>query len=223
MTHTFKLSSTLADETRYAIYQYILKENRTVNVLQIASQFAIHPNVARLHLSKLTDSKLLSSRLEKKIHGGRPAKIYEIAKEPIYLSFPKQENDLLLGWLIELVSTGGSETLEKAKRISYQSGLKAVSSTPASFEEKLALLNEVSDSIGYVPKVSEHEGKKIITFQIFNCPYKGLTKLHSEIVCTLHESYLKGLFHVLFCSEELVQIESMLNNCTNCVYQVEVL
>ncbi len=223
MNDTLKLSSTLADETRYSIYQFIAKETSAVNVQQIAKEFNIHPNVARLHLTKLTESKLIVSNLEKKSQGGRPARVYEIANDPLHLSFPKQENRLLLGWLIELVSTSGEDTWRKAKDISYQSGKKAIPNIPTSFEEKVKVINEVADFIGYIPSILEQEGKRIITFQVYNCPYKGLINDHSEIVCSLHESYLKGIYDSLFPENEFIQLESMITNCANCVYKIKVL
>ena len=223
MNDTLKLSSTLADETRYSIYQFIAKETNAINVQQIAKEFNIHPNVARLHLTRLTESKLIVSNLEKKSQGGRPARVYEIANEPIHLSFPKQENSLLLGWLIELVSTSGEDTWRKAKEISYQSGTKAIQNIPTSFEEKVKVLNETADFIGYIPSIIEQEGKRNITFRIYNCPYKGLIGNHSDYVCSLHESYLKGIYDSLFPENEFIQLESMMKHCANCAYKIKVL
>ena len=36
MPNTLKLTNTLADETRYSIYQYVLQEGKEVNVHEIA-------------------------------------------------------------------------------------------------------------------------------------------------------------------------------------------
>ena len=45
---------------------------------------------------------------------------------------------------------------------------------------------------------------------------------HSEIVCSLHESYLKGQLDALFTNNEFVQIESMIHNCDLCKYEINV-
>lgn len=226
MADTLKLTNTLADETRYSIYQYILKEKKQVNVQEIAEQFRIHPNVARLHLTKLNESKLISSELVKNGKGGRPARVYFLAEDPIYLSFPKQENHLMLQWLLEVVDSMGERALTKAKEISYHQGRATIHSSPSSiqtFEAKMELLTATANSIGYIPQVAEKEGKKVITFSIYNCPYKDHLNKYPELVCTLHESFLKGQFDALFPSNEFVQVESMQNHCSNCVYQIEVL
>lgn len=226
MLDTLKITSTLADETRYSIYQYIIKEKKQVNVQEIAEQFGIHPNVARLHLTKLNDSKLVSSELENNKKGGRPARVYFPAEDPIYLSFPKQENHILLQWLLELVDSMGEVALTKAKEISYQHG-RAITyqatSTSQTFENKMELLTETANAIGYIPQVTENEGKKVITFSIYNCPYKNQLNQYPALVCSLHESFLKGQFDSLFPENKFIQLESMQNHCNNCVYQIEVL
>ncbi|SDM86676.1 Predicted transcriptional regulator, ArsR family [Psychrobacillus sp. OK028] len=226
MPNTLKLTNALADETRYSIYLYIVEQIEPVNVQQIAEQFSIHPNVARLHLTKLNESKLITSELLNNKKGGRPARIYKLPEKPIYLSFPKQENHLLLEWLLELVNMMGTEALDKAKNISYTSGRNSIqnlSLEPQSFDQKMELLSAAALSIGYIPKIETIEDKQIITFSIFNCPYKGHLSTHPHIICSIHESYLKGQFDALFPNNEFVQLESKLNDCSNCVYQIEVL
>lgn len=68
MEQTLKITNVLSDPTRYYIYQYITKRHQEVTVQEVAENFNIHPNVARLHLSKLEDVNMLASetkRLEK--------------------------------------------------------------------------------------------------------------------------------------------------------------
>ncbi|MCZ8534813.1 helix-turn-helix transcriptional regulator [Psychrobacillus psychrodurans] len=226
MPNTLKLTNALADETRYSIYQYIVKQVQSVNVQQIADQFGIHPNVARLHLTKLNESKLITSELLNNNKGGRPARIYSLADQPIYLSFPKQENHLLLEWLLELVETMGIEALEKAKNISYTSGHNSIHQSllaEQSFDQKIELLSVAALSVGYIPNITNKDDKQIITFSIYNCPYKGQLSNHPHIICSIHESFLKGQFDALFPNNEFVQLESKQNHCSNCVYQIEVL
>lgn len=226
LSDTLKLTGTLADETRYSIYQYITKENKEVNVQQIAQQFGIHPNVARLHLTKLNEAKLLTSKFVKNEKGGRPARVYVLAEDPIHLSFPKQENHLLIEWLLELVDAMGDAAIDKAKDIAYQNGHKAINHKQVdtlTFEDKLEIMKETAHSIGYIPNVTEKENKKIITFSIFNCPYKDYLNKYPHFICILHESFLKGQFDTLFPENTFVQLESKQNHCINCVYHVEVL
>ncbi|XGA29544.1 helix-turn-helix domain-containing protein [Virgibacillus sp. CBA3643] len=59
MENTLKLTNVLSDPTRYNIYQFIVKHHKEVSVVEIAGEFDIHQNVARLHLSKLEDINLV--------------------------------------------------------------------------------------------------------------------------------------------------------------------
>lgn len=65
MEQTLRITNVLADPTRYYIYQYIVNNHQDVSVQQIADSFKIHPNVARLHLSKLEDVDMLTSDARK--------------------------------------------------------------------------------------------------------------------------------------------------------------
>lgn len=66
MEQTLKITNVLSDPTRYYIYQYITKRHKDVTVQEIADNFSIHPNVARLHLSKLEDVNMLVSEQKNK-------------------------------------------------------------------------------------------------------------------------------------------------------------
>lgn len=226
MPKTLHLTNTLADETRYSIYQYIVKESKEVTVQEIAIQFGIHPNVARLHLSKLNESELLRSELTKNGKGGRPARIYKLAEKPIYLSFPKQEDHLLLQWLMEMATSFGQEAILKGKEIAYQAGKQLMQHSTApsfSFEDRLNKLTEAATSIGYIPNVLEEGDKKIITFSVYSCPYKEHLKTNPDLICELHKAYLKGQFDTLFATTDFVQLENMRHDCQHCLYRIEVL
>lgn len=63
--NTLKVTSVLADPTRFSIYQYVAKQHREVTVQEVAEVFDIHVNVARLHLTKLESVSLLASETKK--------------------------------------------------------------------------------------------------------------------------------------------------------------
>ncbi len=49
-----ELSAALADNTRFLIYRWIAEKPGTdVTVADVADEFGLHPNVARMHLAKL--------------------------------------------------------------------------------------------------------------------------------------------------------------------------
>ncbi len=231
MIHPLKITSTLADETRYSIYEYILQEKKTVTVQHIADQFGIHPNVARLHLTKLSEINIISADYVKTGKGGRPGRVYKASEKGVSLTFPRRDEDRLLKWTIQLVEELGPSVLEKCQEISYQDGYQQMKqninaeltiNNSLSFDEKLQLLTDNAALIGYVPQIQQTERGKKVIFSIFNCPFQEQLTTYSDIVCSLHESYLKGQLDALFSSNEFVQIESMIHNCDLCKYEINV-
>jgi len=231
MIHPLKITSTLADETRYSIYEYILKEKKTVTVQNIADKFSIHPNVARLHLTKLSEINIISADFAKTGKGGRPGRVYKASEKGVSLTFPRRDEERLLKWTIQLVEELGPSALTKCQEISYQDGYQQMKNyvnaelklnNMPSFEQKLQLLTDNAALIGYIPQIQQLEKGKKIIFSIFNCPFQEQLNTHSEIVCTLHESYLKGQLNALFSNNEFVQIESMVHNCDLCKYEINV-
>ena len=87
MEQILKITNVLSDPTRLSIYNYISKKHKEVNVKEIAKEFNIHPNVARLHLSKLEDVGMLKSE-NQKTWRGRPSRIYRLSEDVVELSFP---------------------------------------------------------------------------------------------------------------------------------------
>lgn len=230
MLHPIKITSTLADETRFSIYEYMLQYKKFVSVQEIAEQFNIHSNVARLHLTKLSEIDAISAEYLKTGKGGRPGRVYKVNDEGINLSFPRRDPASLIRWSLELIYELGDEALGKAREISYEDGKQSMQEmlddikrkSPLTFEDKIALLTKSAKLIGYVPEVIENEQTKSLIFSIFNCPFHNQLEKHGNIVCQLHESYLKGQVDILFGKNEISQVESMMNACSFCKYKISV-
>lgn len=232
MQNSLKITSTLADETRFSIYQYMLQEKENFTVQNIADKFNIHPNVARLHLTKLSEINVISAEYEKTGKGGRPGRIYRAVENGISLSFPKRNYEELLDWVLEILDELGPEALEVGTRICYQKGQTEIrhmlqeQKTEASlltFDEKVDCITKAASLIGYIPLVKQEEGQeeRSIRFAVYNCPYHNEIDQHSEIVCALHESFLKGQFDYLFEVDEFVKLENMIDGCKYCSYRIQ--
>lgn len=230
MIHPIKITSTLADETRFSIYEFMLQHKQYVSVTEIATQFSIHSNVARLHLTKLAEIGVISAEYLKTGKGGRPGRVYKVKQDGINLSFPRRDSSSLIKWSLELIHELGDVALTKARDISYQDGKHSMleqlnvmkSKLPLTFDDKIILLTNSAQLIGYVPEVIEDQEKKSLLFSIFNCPFHEQLEDYGEIVCQLHESYLKGQVDTLFNKNEFTQIESMMNACEFCNYHITV-
>lgn len=230
MQDPIKITSTLADETRFSIYEYMLQHKKYVSVQEIADEFNIHSNVARLHLSKLAEIGAISAEFLKTGKGGRPGRVYRMKEEGIQLSFPHREPSTLLKWCLQLINQLGNEALQQAKMISYEDGrqtmLELIANTKSksslTFDEKLTILTNSARLIGYIPQVRSTNHSKTLYFTIFNCPYHNQMAIDGDIVCQLHESYLRGQLDILFEHNEFTQVESMQQHCDFCKYTIEI-
>lgn len=223
---TLKITNVLSDPTRYYIYQYITKRHKDVTVQEIADNFDIHPNVARLHLSKLEDVNMLISETKKTGKGGRPSRLYRLSDDVIQLNFPFRDYQLLSKIAIEsFISLG-----EEGKKALYNTGKRFGSemieqeisrnqnTENFTFEQKLTLIRNAATMAGFYPEFEANEDFTKIYFQIFNCPFKELAQEHTETVCTTHYEFLKGMFEALFDTVELIEKENMLDGCNSCSY-----
>ncbi len=228
MEQTLKITNVLSDPTRYYIYQYITKRHQEVTVQEIADGFNIHPNVARLHLSKLEDVNMLVSETKKTGKGGRPSRLYRLSDDVIQLNFPFRDYQLLSNIAMETMLNLG----EQGKMALYITGKRFGAelidqevasihhtSDDLSFEQRLNILKSAATMAGFYPdfEVSEEESK--IYFEIFNCPFKEVANEHTESVCGMHAEFLKGMFESLFSSVELIEKQNMFKGCHSCNYQ----
>lgn len=211
---TLKLTSVLADPTRFTIYQRIANMNRPVNVQEIADDFSIHPNVARLHLSKLEDVNLLKSVTEKTGKGGRPSRLYALSDEVVSLQFPPRDYQLLAKIAIETLISLGEEGIkalqqmgkrfgmEAAKQALHQEGIAALSELTT--QKKLEILERLIVAQGLQPKL-EVVDENTLNFQVNNCVFESPVKIsNDQSICLMHQHLLMGIFETILGDIDLI-------------------
>lgn len=172
MDQILKITNVLADPTRYHIYEYITKKHKEVSVQEIAEAFNIHPNVARLHLTKLEDVNMLVSETQKTGKGGRPSRLYRLSDDVIQLHFPFRDYQLLSRIAIQtmmklgeagkqaLYETGksfGKELIEH--RLPHDQPLEHLS-----FAEKVGILKEAAGNADFIRRlIITNKSKKFIS------------------------------------------------------------
>ncbi|WP_078545696.1 helix-turn-helix transcriptional regulator [Litchfieldia alkalitelluris] len=228
MEQTLKITNVLSDPTRYYIYQFVTKRHCEVTVQEIADEFKIHPNVARLHLSKLEDVNMLVSETRKTGKGGRPSRLYRLSDDIVQLHFPYRDYQLLAKVAIETMMTLGHVGKEALYQTGKRFGRELIQSeipsnkpflAELSFDEKLAILKQAATLAGFYPEVNHNFEKTKIFFHINNCPFKELAKEHTDSVCDMHYAFIQGMFEVLFDKVELLQAENMMVGCESCSYE----
>lgn len=230
MEQTLKVTNVLSDPTRYYIYQYLIEHHKEVSVNEVAKQFNIHPNVARLHLSKLEDINMVVSYSKKTGRGGRPSRVYQLSDKEIELNFPHRDYKMLSSILMESLMEMG----EQGKVAIYKTGLKYgkemmqdynfSSESDLTLEEKLRFLEETSDMLGMYSSFHYNEEEKIIQLIVNNCPFKDLAAKNQDMICDMHHAFIQGMFEVLFDDVNLTLEENMFQKgCDNCMYRANLL
>ncbi|RKQ37786.1 helix-turn-helix transcriptional regulator [Oceanobacillus halophilus] len=228
MEQTLKVTNVLSDPTRFHIYQYLIENHKEVSVTEIAKEFNIHPNVARLHLSKLEDIRMVVSYSQKTGKGGRPSRLYRLSENVIELNFPHRDYKLLSSIVIESLAEMG----ETGKQALYTTGEKYGRQIIEDFHhnkklstmEKLNILEDASTMLGMYTNFVYNEEKNSIKFEVNNCPFKELASKNHDLICDMHHSFIKGMFEVLFSDIDLVIEENMfINGCDNCSYTANLL
>ncbi len=223
---TLKITNVLSDPTRYSIYQHLYSLHRGVTVQEIADQFGIHSNVARLHLNKLEDVNLVQSKIEKSNKGGRPGKIYTISDELVSINFPPRDYQMLSDIALETISAMGRDGEAALQKNGFKFGkeyaLNAIYNEhleidSMSMEEKIPHIIKLAASQGLSPEIDQLD-EYSLRFRVFNCTFKE-SAAHNLSVCKMHHALLSGMFSAFFGRIDLIEESSMLNNqCLACEY-----
>lgn len=216
----------LADPTRFSIYQYITSKREPVTVQEIADEFDIHPNVARLHLTKLEDVELLTSTSEKHGKGGRPSRLYLLSDQVVNLQFPPRDFQLLadiaINALLELGPDGHKALINTGKRFGYETAKQAIAKEGKNFagmsvEEKILEIEKLVAAQGLNAEFQLID-ERTLKFRVYNCPFKETAKKNPESVCAMHHALLRGMFEAFFNNVQLLEENSMFGGCASCDY-----
>jgi predicted ArsR family transcriptional regulator len=223
MEQTLKITNVLADPTRFHIYEYIATNQKEVTVQDIADIFQIHPNVARMHLSKLEDVNLLVAVTNKTGKGGRPSRLYRLSDHVIQLHFPFRDYQLLAKISIQALENLGESGREALRQVGKQFGEETVKrelpSGQLSVEQKLNIISNTAKMIGLRYDFSETDDQTIVNFQILNCPFKEIASESQETVCYMHHAFIQGMFEALFSNVQLKEEQNLIKGCEYCAYQ----
>ncbi|ADI26093.1 metalloregulator ArsR/SmtB family transcription factor [Geobacillus sp. C56-T3] len=228
MEQTLKITSVLSDPTRFHIYEYIAKVHREVSVQEIAEKFHIHPNVARLHLTKLEDVRMVVSDTQKTGKGGRPSRLYRLSDEVIGLYFPFRDYQLLARIAIQTMAKLGPIGSEALRETGKRFGRELIASrlphngaaSALTMADKIAIMEEAAEAAGFLPQLHYDEEKGVLYLDIFNCPFKEIAAQAPDTVCGMHHSFLEGIVETLFAGAKVTETENMMEGSHRCAYRI---
>ncbi|MCX6372074.1 MAG: helix-turn-helix domain-containing protein [Actinobacteria bacterium] len=201
MDRDHELSAVLADDTRYHIYRAIAERPaEDVTVAAIAARFGLHPNVARMHLSKLEQAGFLATGFRRASGGGRPAKLYRLSDLVVTFGFPPRRYELLSRLALESLSAGGSR--DDAVRVCREAGaaegqhaLAGEVRAPRDADAAADLVRRVAEEQGLLPEVAwRGDALEVV---VNNCTFRELSAADPDLVCAMHRAFLEGVLEVV--------------------------
>lgn len=226
-----KVSAVLADPTRYRIYQYVLAAPHPVSVAETAREFDLHPNVARMHLRKLTDIGLLTSHLEKTGRGGRPGYVYSPSGNAVSLNVPARDFQLLADLLTQslaLMGETGKEAIAQIGRtFGHRLGQEASSAVLHRQGEKdeirqediLKTCAEALERLGIATHIVRRpDGSYNLVLR--TCGFQEVAAAHPEHICHLCQSMVEGITETCAEAGLLKQASSVSRGGKECVYEM---
>ena len=201
MDRDHDLSAVLADDTRYHIYRVIAEcPGEDVTVAEIAERFGLHPNVARMHLSKLEQAGFVATDFRRTSGGGRPAKLYRLSDLVVTFGFPPRRYELLSRLALESLSAGGSH--DDAVRVCGEAGaavgrqaLAGETRAPRDAAAAADLVRRVAEDQGLLPEVAWRD--EALEIVINNCTFRELSGADPDLVCAMHRAFLEGVLEVV--------------------------
>jgi predicted ArsR family transcriptional regulator len=195
-----ELSAVLADDTRYHIYRSIAEQPGVdVTVADVAGEFGLHPNVARMHLAKLEQAGFLATGFRRAAGGGRPAKLYRLSDKVVTFGFPPRRYELLSRLALDSLAAGG--TRDDALRVCREAGLaegrRALAGDaepPRDRAAAAALVAQIAEEQGLLPEVAWRNGSLHVV--VTNCSFRELSGADPDLVCAMHRAFLEGILQV---------------------------
>jgi len=191
------LAALLADDTRYRICRFVAEHpGGEVVVADVAAAFGLHPNVARMHLTKLAQAGLLATGVRRSPAGGRPARTYRLGPQVLDFTFPPRRYELLARLALAGLAASGDSAVaaEVAREAGRRQAAAALAgrAAPADPAAVVALARRLAAAEGLFPAVAWHDGRLTVTVR--NCVFREAAGTgEDDLVCLLHRSFLAGL------------------------------
>src|SRR6266545_6094161 len=223
------VTSAFGDPTRRDIYLLVRAAAQGMTAAEIAEQFALHPNVARHHLEKLTAGGYMTVALARHETAGRPSKRYRAGELDTSLNFPPRRDDLLATLLarsLELLDP--DEAAAMAEEVGYDYGLAiAARMTPetddagAGHRSVRAALATVADALtahGFAAHTEATGGSLQIVSE--QCPFGDAAKKYPHVVCSVDRGMIRGMLAGLYGDTHPLFTESRPAGDDHCVARV---
>lgn len=202
------VTSAFGDPTRRQIYLYVREHDDGVTASEVAERFALHSNVARHHLDKLTAGGYLEVFLLRPNGGGagRPSKRYRKSAQDTGLNAPRRGDDLLvmlLGEALSLIPADSAEAMAEAVGEEYGRRLAGQMSPGEGHRSFRTALHAIADALtahGFEAHAEARGGSLALIKDA--CPFFDTAKQH-PVICAVDRGMVRGMLSGL-CGEAVI-------------------
>ncbi len=197
------VTSAFGDPTRRQIYLFVREHEDGVTASEVADRFALHSNVARHHLDKLTAGGYLEVHVNRPPGGGagRPSKRYRKSAQDTGVEAPRRGDDLLvmlLGQALALIPPGDAERMAEAVGEDYGRRLAAQMSTGEGHRSFRVALHAIADALtahGFEAHAEARGGSLVLIKDA--CPFFDTAKQH-PVICAVDRGMVRGMLSGLY-------------------------
>ena len=203
------VTNAFGDPTRREIYLFVRDAGDDgVTAGAVAERFALHPNVARHHLEKLTSGGYLVVEIARgpgdgvARAAGRPSKRYRAGAFDATVALPLTHDDLLAGLLARaLDALGPAEAERLADDVGYEYGVQLAHRIDPSDGHRSvrAALGTVADALtahGFAAHTEARGGRLAIVSEC--CPFGSTAQRYPHVVCALDRGMIRGMLAGLY-------------------------
>ncbi len=199
------MTNAFGDPTRREIYLFVRDATDGVTTADVAERFALHPNVARHHLEKLTGGGYLSVAVkgsdDRVRPAGRPSKRYQASGRDT-LTVPLRQDDVLAGLLAGALDALGAEAAEGlADQVGYEYGRTlAARMDPGeghrSVRTAIAAVADALTAHGFAAHAEARGDDFAIVSEC--CPFGDTAQRYPHVVCALDRGMIRGMLAGLY-------------------------
>jgi predicted ArsR family transcriptional regulator len=210
------VTAAFGDPTRRHIYLFVREHAEGVTAAEVAEKFALHSNVARHHLDKLTAGGYLEVYVQRALGGGagRPSKRYRSTAPEAGLPFPpapRKGDDLLiilLGEALARLPQDQAEAMAQSVGEDYGRRLAAQMSAGEGHRSFRVALHAIADALtahGFEAHAEARGGSLALIKD--SCPFFDTAKQH-PVICAVDRGVVRGMLSGLYGGEAVVATES---------------
>lgn len=218
------VTSAFGDPTRREIYLFVRSSPAGVKAAEVATRFALHPNVARHHLEKLAAGGYVDVELVRHESAGRPSKRYRSTERDTALAFPPRRDDLLATMLARaLERLPVSEAQALAEEVGYEYGRAiAARMEPGEGHRSVkAALASVADALTAHGFAAHAEARGTsLTLVAEHCPFGEAAAKYPHVLCAVDTGMIRGMLEGLYGETDPTIEESRPGGDSHCVTRV---